>query len=694
MSSAAEICLDGDPREIVKSSFGPDGLISHFVPGFEERPEQVKMASSVWDVLEEGGLLLAEAGTGVGKSLAYLMPAVLWAIKTTKRVIISTHTVNLQSQLVTKDIPLLAKAFSATGRDFQYSLFKGRSHYLCMRRWRQAYGNVAQRTAMVVANEEERAVEALFDLTVDGSWDGDRDTLPRPIPDRVWSEVCSESDRCMAAKCVARNECFYQKHRKQLEKCHLIVVNHALLSAHLAIKGTSQGQGLLPNFEALILDEAHHLEDVTRDSLGTEISPSRIRRLADDTIRLSSSGSFQKAVTKEGSRQVRSTLDDFAAVLSSLLEKAGGRRSGAFSPKDKSRLRDPDLIGEDAPKWLRDFSREIATWEDFDLSDEERFEVQVLRRRYAELADDLDSINHLEGDGDSYVYWAEKEEGGRRSQVVLKKFPLEVGPHLQEILWSTVPSTVLTSATLATGGNFDYLRRMLGIEQAEELILGSPFNYRQQAVLCVPRDSRSQEVNSAPFNDYVAEKVLQIVDLTLGRAFILFTNRKSMQRVSELARDGIEERGYPFLMQGEAPRNTLLKEFRELGNAVLFGLDSFWEGVDVPGDALSCVVLAKLPFPVPDDPVMEAREQLWKAQGLVPFTHYSLPLATLKLKQGFGRLIRSKTDRGAVVLLDPRIATKSYGRIILKSLPPARLTWDLDDIAEAVAPVNPEGRIS
>jgi ATP-dependent DNA helicase DinG len=633
---------------------------------------------------------MVEAGTGVGKSLAYLIPAVLWSCRTTKRLVVSTHTVNLQSQLVSKDIPLVSRMFKESGFNFEYSLFKGRSHYLCLRRWRQAYAEVAQKTALVVANEDERAVEALFDLTSNGTWDGDRDTLPNPVPDRVWSEVCSEGERCMSGKCQFRDACFYQKHRKRLEKCHLIVVNHALFAANLAIRRSTQGQGLLPSYESVIFDEAHHLEDVTRDSLGTEISPSRLKRLADDTVRLVSSGAFQKGVTKEGARRLRSALDDFTAALAVMLGRVGPRPTVPGSPKEKSRLRDPDLVGDDAPKWLRDFSGEVSTWEDFDLSDEERFEVQVLKRRYLSLAEDLDSINHLEGDGDSFVYWAEKDEAGRRSQVVLKKFPLEVGSYLQEYLWSTLPAAVLTSATLATGGNFDYLKRMLAVESTAEMILGAPFNYREQACLCVPRDSRTQDVNSPPFNEYVAGKVLEIVDMTSGRAFVLFTNRRSMERVAELVRDKVEEKGYPFLKQGDAPRDALLSEFKERGNAVLFGLDSFWEGVDVPGDALSCVVLAKLPFPVPDDPVMEAREELWKAQGLIPFAHYSLPLATLKLKQGFGRLIRSKTDRGAVVLLDPRIATKPYGRTILKSLPPARLTFDLDDIADAVPPVRSE----
>jgi len=688
LSTASLVSLDGEPREFISRAFAPGGLVSRFVPGFEERPEQVEMALSVWETLSVGGRLMVEAGTGVGKSLAYLIPAVLWCYRTTKRVIISTHTVNLQEQLVSRDVPLVSGMFAALGFSFEHMLFKGRKHYLCTRRWRQAYADVVQKTALVVANEDEEAAEALSDLIAKGAWDGDRDRLPRPIPDGVWADVCSEGDRCMSAKCQHKDSCLYQKHRKRLDKCHVIVVNHALFAADLAIHKETQGQaGLLPGHEAVIFDEAHHLEDVIRDSLGIEVSPSRLKRLADDTVRLISSGSFQKGVTREVARRLRTSLDDFTSAVSGILQKAGSR-SGSAAAREKQRLRDPDLIGEDAPKWLRQFSAEVGAWEELDLSDEERFEVQSLRRRYAALASDLDSINTLEGDGDSFVYWSEKDAGPRRAQVVLRKFPLEVGPYLQEHLWSSLPSAVLTSATLATDAKFDYMKRMLALDTTGELVLGSPFDFHEQACLCVPSDSRSQDVNSPPFNDYVAQKVLEIVDMTSGRAFVLFTSRKSMEKVAELVRDRVEEKGYPFLKQGDLPRDALLSEFRERGNAVLFGLDSFWEGVDVPGDALSCVVLAKLPFPVPDDPIMEAREELWRAQGLVPFAHYSLPLATLKLKQGFGRLIRSKADRGAVVLLDPRIATKSYGRSILRSLPPARLTFDIEDVAAAVPPVH------
>lgn len=675
---AVSISLHDNPIDTLEGAFSSGGLISRFVLGFEERPQQIKMAEAVWSAMEKGGQLLVEAGTGTGKSLAYLFPALLQAARTGRRVVVSTHTVNLQDQLFKKDIPLVAKMMKTAGFEAAYAIFKGRSHYLCLRRWNQSYAAAEERLSLFAPDQTDKAIMALSEVVKDEKWQGDRDELPVYVPDSIWAEVCSEGDRCMSQKCRYREQCYYQKHKKELENCHLIVVNHALFMAHLAISRDTKGQaGLLPGFEAAILDEAHHLEDVTRGSLGTEVSEFRMKRLSDDTFRKATTGDLGKALSHDEARRLRIVLDDLTASFGQALKRVrlGGR--------DKSRIRDSDSLDPKLQKTLRDISTTMKDWEELDLSDEERFEVAALRKRFVTLASDLESINLLEGSGDAFVYWAETQDGRRRS-VVVKRSPLEVGPYLHEVLWSEVPTVVLTSATLTADNRFDYMKGMLNLQSPDELVLGSPFDFGSQALLCVPRDSRGRDVNSPEFSDYVAEKVLEIVDMSRGRAFVLFTNKRSLERVTGLVRDRIEEKGYPALKQGDAPREALLEEFRRAGNAVLFGLDSFWEGVDVPGQALSCVVLAKLPFPVPDDPVMEAREELWKMRGLVPFTYYSLPLATLKLKQGFGRLIRTKTDRGAVVLLDPRILTKAYGRSVLSSLPPARFTDDIDEIAKAV----------
>lgn len=672
-----------DGGKFLASAFSAGGLVSKVVPDFEERQEQIQMALAVWETLSSGERLLVEAGTGTGKSLAYLLPSAIWSLKAGKRTVISTYTVNLQEQLVSKDLPLIRRLLEEAGLSLEYDLLKGRNHYLCIRRWNRAFGETARKASLMVASQEEKTIESLYDLIEEGDWTGERITLPEPVPDQLWQAVSSDSEGCMSSKCPYKDRCFYQNQRKRLERCNLIVVNHSLLSAHYLVLQETGGQvRIIPQFDCIVVDESHHLEDVTRRSLGSEVSLSRFRRLVDDTVRTASGGTLGRSLETKDRRHLRDRMEEISADLGRTLLGIG---SMIPRGKDKARLRKPDAIDSSLIASLRSLARDMKDWTDLNLSDEERFEVQALQRRLIALTVDMESLNNLEGDGDSFVYWAESVTGPRKGPVILKRSSLEVGPYLREVAWSSLDSAIFTSATLATGGNFDYLKEMLALEDAREMILGSPFDYENQACLCLPSGAHGGDVNSNAFDEYVASQVLEIVDLTLGRAFILFTNRRSLRTVAELTRDKIEEKGYPVLKQGDAPREVLLEEFRSQGKAVLFGLDSFWEGVDVPGDALSCVVLVKLPFPVPDDPVMEAREEIWKSKGLSPFTHYSLPVTALKLKQGFGRLIRTRTDRGAVVLLDPRVLSRSYGKFILKSLPPARLTRDLDDVARAVS---------
>lgn len=674
---------DQDGGQFLASAFAAGGLASKVIPDFEERQEQINMALAVWETIGSSGRLLVEAGTGTGKSLAYLLPCAIWSLKARKRAVISTYTVNLQEQLVSKDLPIVRRLLEEAGLSLEYDLLKGRNHYLCIRRWNQAYGETARTTSLVVASHEEKIIESLFDLIEGGDWTGERTALPEPVPDQVWQTVSSDSERCMSSKCPYKDRCFYQNQRKRLEQCNLVVVNHSLLAAHYLVSQETGGQvRIIPQFDCIVVDESHHLEDVTRKSLGAEVSLSRFRRLVDDTVRTASGGTLGASLESKDRKNLRNKLDEISADLSRILLDIS---SIIPRGKDKARQRKPNAIDSSLITRLRSLAREMKDWMDLNLSDEERFEVQALQRRLIALTMDIESVNNLEGDGDSFVYWAESVTGPRKGPVVLKRSPLEVGPYLQEVAWIPLNSAIFTSATLATGGNFDYLKEMLGLEDAREMILGSPFDYENQACLCLPSSGHDGDVNSNAFTEYVASQVLDIVDLTYGRAFILFTNKRSLHTVAELIQDKIEEKGYPVLKQGDAPREILLEEFRSQGKAVLFGLDSFWEGVDVPGDALSCVVLVKLPFPVPDDPVMEAREEIWKSKGLSPFTHYSLPVTALKLKQGFGRLIRTRTDRGAVVLLDPRVLSRSYGKFILKSLPPARITRDLDDVARAVS---------
>jgi len=682
--------------QYIEDAFQNEGSMSRLIPGFEERPQQREMAFLVHNALVQKKHLLVEAGTGVGKSLAYLLPVAHWCLATGKRAIVSTYTVNLQQQLVNKDIPMVTQMLEDNLGTLNYALFKGRSHYLCLRRWNKVYEDTQSKLQLVQADEEEKQIERLWQVIHDGTWDGDRDKLPFHVSNQLWSEVCSESIRCMSGKCPFREACFYQRHRRYLETCHLIVVNHALFAADLRIYGDTAGTvSLLPGYEAVVFDEAHHLETVFRDSMTFNVGHNHLRRLADDTARFISREPLAQLLSAHERSWVESALAHLlglmdmtlAALSPNLLYKEARRRQDSlqYGKSDKYRLQEPGSIDDRIPESLRELSKSVADWSNLDLSDEDRFEANALARRYMDMAHVLDNLNALEGDGDSFVYWSEMEGRNRQKYVTLNGAPLEIGPYMAENLWAAVPTAILTSATLSTGGSFDYIKRQLEID-AEEAIIDSPFDYSGQACLCIPKHSRGRQPNNPAYDDYVSETVLEIVDLTQGRMFVLFTAKKSLEAVSSKIRDKIEEKGYPVFVQGDMPRQALLKEFKDAGNGVLMGLDSFWEGVDVPGDALSCVVLAKLPFPVPEDPVMEARETLWRAQGLNPFIHYSLPMATLKLKQGFGRLIRSKADRGAVVILDSRIITRPYGAFILKSLPPARLTTDLNDIARAISP--------
>lgn len=696
------------------------------------------MAEAVWQTLSDGGVLLVEAGTGVGKSMAYLFPATVLAASVGRRVVVSTYTVNLQEQLVSKDLPSLHKFWEKQGIAVNWDLVKGRGHYLCLRKFNRRYDQALRQTDLFNYTKPEedliKQLKALIERSsaavgspidargdaassfddanagvwVEGGidpargypasgirewWDGDIDRLPMRVPPNLWSEFSSDTESCMGAKCPYRNRCFYRLARSSLDKCHILVVNHALLVSDLRLKVETDGKTrLLPAYDTLIIDEAHHFESVVREHLGTSISSWRLRRLAADTLRELRSEPLSRFIGKKQAESLKETLDgaidSLEKILDNLLKQVKSRES------EKARLTRKAFIDQELVDTLREVAAIVNTWLDYDLTQEERFEVSSLRRRFIELADDLDEFNSLEGDGVDTVYWVERASDGGARVDALRSCPLEVANYLQENLWSELRSVVLTSATLTVGKRepFGYIKSALGLEFGRELQLGSPFDYGEQACLCVPWDSHRYDPNSPDFLEYVAQTIPEIADLTSGRCFVLFTSYKAMDTVVRSVKDKLEAKGFPVLKQGDDSRESLLRQFKALGNAVLFGVDSFWEGVDVPGDALSCVVVVKLPFSVPDDPVIQARSELWESQGRSPFWSYFVPKAALKLKQGFGRLIRTKTDRGAVVILDPRIATRDYGKVLLESLPPAKITTDLEDIARAVNPPSKSPR--
>jgi ATP-dependent DNA helicase DinG len=621
--------------------FARNGPLARVLPGYEERPAQRKLSEAVADVLDEGGLLLAEAGTGTGKTLAYLLPAV----ELGRRVVVSTGTKNLQEQLVQKDIPILARAL---GRDLNVAVMKGRANYLCLLRFSSfAKAGSFRRLEEVPVY---RAVEAWAPETQTG----DRAEVA-DMPDVVdfWREVSAASENCIGQSCSLFESCFVTRMRQRALEADLVVVNHHLLCADLAVKDGSYGQ-VIPAYDTLILDEAHLIEDVATQYFGVQVSSFRVEELARDVER-------DLKAAKLDAREVRAEVEGVrlrGERLFSLLSRGrGGRLAAGWM--------DARVAEESQGLLLRlEGLRTVL------LAVPDRPEALLgLAGRALALAVELAFL--MRADADDHVYFVETRGRG----VFLRAMPIDVSSRLKEVLFDEVRAAVLTSATLAVDGGFTYVKDRLGIEPTAELLLASPFRYQEQALLYVPKDM--PEPQSPQFVGRAAEEVVRLLELSRGRAFVLFTSYANMNAVASLLAGRVD---YPLLIQGEAPKAQLLDTFRATPHAVLLATTSFWQGVDVAGEQLSCVIVDKLPFASPGDPVVSARIERLRGRGQNAFGEYQVPVAVLMLKQGLGRLIRSATDRGILAVLDSRLLSKSYGRRFLESLPPTRLVHDLDEV--------------
>ena len=626
--------------------FGRNGLLARVLPGYEERPAQQRFSEAVAGVLENGGLLLAEVGTGTGKTLAYLLPAV----ELGRRVVVSTGTKNLQEQLVSKDIPLLEKAL---GRELNVAVMKGRGNYLCLLR----------HDSFSKAGTFRRAHEVPLFKSVE-AWAAETETGDRAeiadMPDSVdfWREVSAASENCIGQSCSLFDACFVTKMRQRALEADLVVVNHHLLCADLAVKDGSYGQ-VIPPYDTVILDEAHLVEDVATQYFGVHVSSYRVEELARDVER----------ELKAASLDAREVRAEVASV-----RMRGERLFARLARGPGSRL---------APNWITTRATEEA------LALLQRLEG--LRTALLAIPDRPETITGLAGraltlagelaflfkaEDDSHVYFIETRGRG----VFLRAMPIDVSERLKELLFDGVKAAVLTSATLAVDGGFTYMKDRLGIEATEELLLPSPFHFEDQAVLYVPREM--PEPPSPAFVDHAAEEIVRLLQVSKGRAFVLFTSYANMDAVAERIAGRID---YPVFMQGEAPKPVLLESFRETPHAVLLATTSFWQGVDVVGEQLSCVVIDKLPFASPGDPVVAARIERLRSRGGNPFGEYQVPVAVLMLKQGLGRLIRSASDTGILAVLDSRLLHKAYGPRFLESLPPARLVHDLAEVERFMA---------
>jgi ATP-dependent DNA helicase DinG len=636
--------------------FSPGGILARSPLPYEYRPGQLEMAKAVERALAERRHLIVEAGTGTGKTLAYLLPA----LRTGQRVIVSTGTKALQDQLYFRDVPFLETLIG----DLRVCYMKGRANYLCRHKL------VALQHQPILSGLEE--IDQFQQIA---DWErttetGDRAELSgMPESSPLWAKLDARSEACLGSTCPDYNRCFITEMRRKALESDIIIVNHHLFFADLSVKQQAAGApdaGILPEAAAVVFDEAHELEDVASSYFGLSVSNIRFEELARDTDALLRG--------KEGADKLPAAtqqLRDRARMFFAGLPMSGDGRQ-PFAAREEFLETSGDLYLA-VRTTLKLMESEMGRLKDID-------EATGLKKRVARLRTELEFL--LESNSSNMVYWMERRihtGAGRNASrtTFLQATPIDVSELLREQVFDTIPTVILTSATLTVQGGFEHMRRRLGLSEARELVVPSHFKYEKQALLYLP--PHMPDPRDPAFPEAAARCIQRVLELSRGRAFCLFTSYSQMRLLYERLLPVLD---FPILLHGTAPRKALLEEFRNTPNAVLFGTASFWQGVDVQGEALSCVIIDRLPFAVPSDPVVQARMKAIEESGGKPFFDYQVPAAVLTLKQGFGRLIRSLEDRGVLVLLDPRIRTQRYGQTFLQSLPPYRQTTTITDVED------------
>jgi ATP-dependent DNA helicase DinG len=656
VSEVSAVSRTADLTDAAVSAFAADGPLARALDGFEPRDGQVEMAEAVASVLARRGVLLAEAGTGTGKTLAYLVPAIL----SRQRVLVSTGTKNLQEQIFSKDLPVLERAL---GVPFTATCMKGRGNYLCLHRFE------AFRESPAIRSYDETANLRILERWAEETETGDRaevEDLPEDLP--FWNDIAATTDNCIGAECPRYNDCFVVRMRQRAAESDVVIVNHHLLCADAAVRQSTFGE-VIPRCANAIVDEAHQLEDVATQYFGVAVSNYRVEDLVRDVDRAVGARQIPDNERRlEISHDAQRVRDESRRLFASL-QALRFERANSVAAESRIRITSSMLarVGEEGAALV---SALEALEADVALAKDVAEDVIALGRRAAEVKDDLRFL--LRANDPTFVFFLEARGRG----TFLRASPIDVSATVRELLLDRMDATILTSATLTVDGSFEYVKGRLGVTRATELKLDSEFDYRRQAILYLPKGI--PDPRQPAFAAAAAREIVGILERTAGRAFVLFTSYANLKEVHRLAASALE---YPIFVQGTAPRSALLRDFKATPHSVLLATSSFWQGVDVVGDALSCVIIDKLPFASPGDPITSARVEAIAARGGSAFGEYQIPLAILALKQGLGRLLRHRQDRGVLAILDPRLMTMGYGQRFLASLPPAPITRELADVA-------------